>query len=342
MSSAVGRGVAGICDRALLFRRRAPVLRAPPSASPERSGRRKRRNGLPWWPLAEAIGYGLSWLRARSPSSSCLFHGPHGTDEGADLSGILIAWRVFDAGGNVHAPRMEKVDRVLHIARTQAASDDQLADAVDDSSPGLDAFPVESVSRAARFFRRRGIEQDARDHAGAEAVGFEEEVAVLGDVDFVHAFALISFVWLYQADRNRIPSHRLPLWPDENSRRPTAENGGSFRSVREFLEECAAKFHALIAAQLHSCETHLPDGVTHLVHGLVDENADFVDLPRHLGNDRAGGFQSNVARALRIEDEAQRVRARIGRGERVVEVRDPADFDPSHKNSCQLSAISSQ
>src|ERR1035437_445755 len=286
MSSAVGRGVAEICDRALLFRMRSPVLRARPSASPERSGRRKRRNDLPWWLLAEAIGYGLFWLRARAPSSTGLFHGPHGTDEGADLSGILIAWRVFDAGRNVHAPRMEKGDRGRHIARTQAAGDDQLADAVDDSSPGLDAFPVESVSRAARFFRRRGIEQDARDHAGAEAVGFEEEVAVLGDVDFVHAFALISFVWLYQADRNRIPSHRLALWPGENFRRPTAENRGAFRSVRQFLEECTAKFHALIAAQLHSCETCLFNRVTHLISGLVDENADFFDLLRKFGDDR--------------------------------------------------------
>src|SRR5208283_1559223 len=208
-------------------------------------------------------------------SSTRLFHGPHSTDEGADLSGILIAWRVFDAGRNVHAPRMEEVDRVLHIARTQAAGDNQLADAVDDSSPGLDAFPVESVSGATRFFRSRGIEQDARDHAGAKAVGLEEEIAVLGDVDFVHACALISFVWLYQANRNRIPSHRLPLWPGENFRRPAAENRRTFRSVRESLEERTAKFHALVAAQLHSCETYLFNGITHLIRGLVDENADF-------------------------------------------------------------------
>src|SRR5713101_3883628 len=38
-----------------------------------------------------------------------------------------------------------------------------------------------------------------------------------------------------------------------------------------------------------------------------------------------------MARALLVEHEAYRVRACIGGGKRVVEVRDPADFDPSHK-----------
>ena len=101
------------------------------------------------------------------------------------------------------------MDRLLHIARMQAAGDDQFADAVDDSGPGLDAFPVESLSRAAAFFRGRGIEQNARDHAGAEAMGFEKEVSVLGDVNLVHAFALVGFVRLYQADSDRIPSDGL-------------------------------------------------------------------------------------------------------------------------------------
>src|SRR5208282_3330772 len=115
----------------------------------------------------------------------CLFHGAHGLDKGADSSRIFLARLALDARGNIHAPGMEQVDRLLHIAGTQAAGDDQLADAVDDSGPGLDAFPVESLSSTATLFRGRGIEQDARDHAGPEAVGFQEEVAVLGDVDFV-------------------------------------------------------------------------------------------------------------------------------------------------------------
>src|SRR5208282_429121 len=81
-------------------------------------------------------------------------------------------------------------------------------------------------------------------------------------------------------------------------------------------------------------------GLTHMVHALVDENADLFHVLRYFGDNRERGFQSDVARASWIEDKAQRVRARIGGGERVVEVRHSADLDPSHKCSCQLSAPS--
>jgi len=47
-------------------------------------------------------------------------------NKGADFSGIFFAGFVFDAGGNVHAPGVQDVDRLLHIAGTQAARDDQL------------------------------------------------------------------------------------------------------------------------------------------------------------------------------------------------------------------------
>src|SRR5208282_3418778 len=77
-----------------------------------------------------------------------------------------------------------------------------------------------------------------------------------------------------------------------------------------------------------------------MVQALVDENADSFHVLRHLGDDRARGFQSDVARALRIKDKTQRVRARIGGGERVVEVCHSADLDPSHKK--QLSVAGSR
>src|SRR5216684_1163191 len=155
MSSAADRGVAETCDRALLSRIRAPVHRARPSVFLERSGRRKRRNARQWQLLAEVcrlFGYGSFWLRSQLPSSTCLFHGPHGLNKGVDFSGIFFAGFVLDAGGNVHAPGMQDVDRLLHIAGTQATRDDQLADAVDDPGPGLDALPVELLPGAATSF----------------------------------------------------------------------------------------------------------------------------------------------------------------------------------------------
>src|SRR5208282_5025601 len=278
MSSAAGQGVAETCDRAWLSHIHAPVPRAPPSAFPERSGHRKRRNA-PQRFLTE-IFLLVSWLRL--PSSVCLFHGPHGLDKGADFSNIFFTRFALDARGNVHPPGMKQVDRLLHIARTQAAGDDQLADAVDNSGPGLDTFPVESLSRAAASFVVRGIEQHARDHAVAKAVGFEEEVAIFGDMDLVHAFALVSLVRLYQPNRHRIPSHRLSCRNVENFRRPGAENRGAAGSVPQFLEQRPAEFHALVPVQLHRRKPCLFDGVPHAVHGFVNEDSDFFDFPWYL------------------------------------------------------------
>jgi hypothetical protein len=70
-------------------------------------------------------------------------------------------------------PRDGAVDRLLHVAGMQAAGDDQLADAVDDSGPGLHALPVESRpvppvfrrwrNRAARRKSRRGGSRGFRE-----------------------------------------------------------------------------------------------------------------------------------------------------------------------------------
>src|SRR5258708_5189361 len=160
MSLAVDRGVVEICDRASLFRILAPVHQARPSAFLERSARRKRQNGRQRRLLAEVcrLGYGPFWSTSQSPSSTCLFHGPHRLHKSTNFSGIFFAGLPFDAGGNVHAPGMKNVDRLLHIAGTQSAGNDQLADAVDDSGPGLDAFPVKLLPRTATAFLIFGIE----------------------------------------------------------------------------------------------------------------------------------------------------------------------------------------
>src|ERR1700724_3042911 len=345
MSSAADRGVVETCDRALLFRIRAPVPPARPSESPERSGLHKRRNGRQWRLLAEVcrrFGYGCFWLQSRLPSATCLFHGPHRFDKGADFSGIFFAGFALDAGGNVHAPGVENVDRFLHIAGTQATRDDQFADAVDDSGPGLDAFPVELLPSAATPFVICGIEQDAGDHSGAEAVRFEEEVSIFGDMNFVHAFPLVGLVRLDQSGRDRIPADSLFSRRVENLCRIATENRRAAGLTAQFPEKRPAEFWTLVAAQLHRRQSRVFGDVAYAVNALIDENADLLHLPRYLGHDRAHGFQSDMASALRIKNEAQRVCARIGGGESVVEVRDPADFDPSHKDSCQRSVASCQ
>ena len=63
-------------------------------------------------------------------------------------------------------------------------------------------------------------------------MGFEEEVPILRDVNFVHALALVGFVRLDQADGDRIPSHGFFGGLVENLRGEGAENawGGWRRS----------------------------------------------------------------------------------------------------------------
>src|SRR5258706_6196229 len=157
MSSAAGQAAAETCDRALLSRIHALVHRARPSAFPERTVRRKRRNGQQWR-LSAQLYQPFFWSRSQSPSSICLFHGPHRLHKGPNFSGIFFARLALHAAGNGHAPGMKYVDRLLHIAGTQSAGNDQLADAVDDSGPGLDAFPVKLLPRTATAFLICGIE----------------------------------------------------------------------------------------------------------------------------------------------------------------------------------------
>src|SRR5271165_2810910 len=109
-----------------------------------RSGRERSSSSepAPGWTGETPVSL-LNFLR--SPSSTSLFHGAHGADKGAHLSGIFLAGLAFDASGNVHAPGVEEVNSLLHIGGMQAAGDYQLTDAVDDPRPGLDPFPIESV-----------------------------------------------------------------------------------------------------------------------------------------------------------------------------------------------------
>src|ERR1035438_7788027 len=90
--------------------------------------------------------------------------GAHVLDERADFSWILQARRSLDTGRNIDAPGMQSMDRILHVVRMQPSGNDELADAVDDSRPGLNALPAEGLSCAPELYGRGGIDQDAIDN----------------------------------------------------------------------------------------------------------------------------------------------------------------------------------
>src|SRR5271163_877819 len=177
---------------------------------------------------------------------------------------------------------MEKVDRLLHIAWPQAAGNNQLADAVDDAGPGLHPLPVKSPPAAAALPGRRRIKQDARNHAGAEAMRLKKQVAVFRDMNFLHSFALVGLVRLNQAGRNRIPSHSTIAGRVENLRRPRPENPWPRRSIGEPPVELATELRALVTMQLHGCKTQMLCRIAHLIERLVHENANFLQTLRYL------------------------------------------------------------
>ena len=119
---------------------------------------------------------------------------------------VFLARLGFNAGGDIDSPGMQKMDRVLHVAGMEPAGNDELADAVNDAGPGLHALPIKGVAGAAGPGCGGGIEQHAGDDAGAKTVGFEEEVAVMGDVNLVYALAFVRLVGLNDANRNGVPS----------------------------------------------------------------------------------------------------------------------------------------
>src|ERR1700722_2374945 len=177
------------------------------------------------------------------------------------------------------------MNRLLHIARPQTASHNQFADTVNDSGPGLNSLPIEFFPRAPTPLIPRGIEHHPRHHPGAEAVRFKEKVAVLSDVNLMHAFALVSIIFLYQPNRNRVPSHRLSGGRLDNFRRPCSEYHGPAGSVSESTPKRPTEFHTLFAVQLHCRQTCFFDRLAYLLHGLVDENSYLLYSRRHLGDD---------------------------------------------------------
>ena len=103
---------------------------------------------------------------------------------------------------------MQGVDRILDVAGMQASGDDELADAVDDASPGLHAFPVEGFGRCRRVVP--AVEESSRTPEmtpGRKPWVSQEKVSILGDVDLVHTLALVGLVGLNQSYGDRIPAY---------------------------------------------------------------------------------------------------------------------------------------
>jgi hypothetical protein len=269
-------------------------------------------------------------------------HGADGLDEGADLDGIFFTGLEFDPGGDVDSPGVQNVDRVLHVAGMEASGNDELADAVDDAGPGLNALPIECAAGASGGGGSGGVEQHARNHAGTEAVGLEEKVAVFSDMNLLNALAFVGFIGFDETDVHGIPSDGFVSRLVEDLSGKRAEDRGAGGAVGKSLEKGEGEFLIFAAVQLHGGESDELCGFTDAVDGRVDEDSNFFKRGRELGGDGLGGLGSDEARAPLIEDEAYGVGAGISGGERVVEVGDPADLDPSHKSSDQLSAISFQ
>ncbi len=116
------------------------------------------------------------------------------------------------------------MDRFLYIPGVQASGDDQLADTVDHSRPRLHAFPVESLSRPAALNGVGRVEQHARNYTGAKAVRLEEQVAVLGHMDFLDPFPFVSFIGFDQSAGYRVPTDALVRGFVENMRRASAKD----------------------------------------------------------------------------------------------------------------------
>src|SRR6266853_4867396 len=177
---------------------------------------------------------------------------------------------------------MEQVDCLLDVAWMQATGDNQLADAVNDSGPGLNALPIEGLPSAAAPFGRRRVQHNAGEYSRSKAVGLQKQIAILRHMNFVHAFPFVSLVWSYQPSRNRIPSYRSFTRSIKKFCGITAKNHWPFRAIGEPLMERATEFRGLVTAQLHHCQSSFLYGISNAFHGLVHKHANFFNLLRSL------------------------------------------------------------
>ncbi len=162
-----------------------------------------------------------------------------------------------------------------------------------------------------------GIEQDAGDYAGTEAVRFEKQVSILGDVNFVHAFAFVGLVGLNQSDGDRVPSDGFFGGLVENLRGEGAEDAGAAGAVGKGFEQCQRELLVFAAVQLHGIQAGKFDGVAHLLDGVDSRRRRLSGFAEAIfWRSTAAVSGRDVARALGIKDESDGVRARFA-GERA-------------------------
>lgn len=114
--------------------------------------------------------------------------GARGGDEGAQLGGVLLARRLFDAGDDIDSAGVEEADGVGDVGGGEASGDDDrdvLLDALDDGECGL---PVEGDASASAGLRRSRIEQDAvvalmQGEVGVELAWVGKQLARLQRLD---------------------------------------------------------------------------------------------------------------------------------------------------------------
>jgi hypothetical protein len=93
----------------------------------------------------------------------------------------------------------------------------------------------------------------------------------------------------------------------------------------------AAILDRLVAVQLHSCDLRLlSHALDRLRTLLVDEDTDAHHSLRKMLDDTTRFLWRDKARAAPVKIEPQRIRARQHSHERVLQIRDPANFDSYH------------
>src|SRR5438270_28089 len=95
----------------------------------------------------------------------------------------------------------------------------------------------------------------------------------------------------------------------------------------------------LPAMQLDGSQASLRNEVADVISIGIDEYADFFDVLGQVLDNIAHRSRFHLARTLVVKDEAEGVGPCVNCRERVFEIRDSADFDPSHKGRRQSSVV---
>src|SRR6266404_965988 len=194
-------------------------------------------------------------------------------DESGHFSGVLDAFRRLDTTGHIDAPGVHPADRFAHVARVQAAGEDERLRDV-----ARRERPVEALADAA-VLGHEAVEQPCRGARIALQIG-----------ERIHA-------WAHPA---------------------------SF-DVRQ--AELRAELRRLVAMELEHRGMHPADDLRDLRAVGVDEERDRLQERRQRVADLDRALYRYVARARRIEHEADGIRARLRRRARILGARDAADLD---------------